>query len=79
MNSVEKKKRIRDIKKNLGEQMRQFKKQARVMLIDDNYDHLAGVKELLSMESSFDIAKNKMINKVFMMTLTHLLPFRTEK
>ena len=55
MNSVEKKKRIRDIKKNFGEQMRQFKKQARVMLIDDNYDHLAGVKELLSMESSFDI------------------------
>ena len=35
--------------------MRQFKKQARVMLIDDNYNHLAGVKELLSLESSFDV------------------------
>lgn len=35
--------------------MRQFKKQARVILIDDNYDHLAGVKELLSLESSFDV------------------------
>ncbi|MGN0017650.1 MAG: response regulator [Candidatus Gastranaerophilaceae bacterium] len=35
--------------------MRQFKKQARVILIDDNYDHLTGVKELLTMESSFDV------------------------
>ena len=35
--------------------MRQFNKQARVMLIDDNRDHLTGIKELLSMESSFNI------------------------
>ena len=35
--------------------MRQFKKQARVILIDDNKDHLAGIRELLSLESSFDV------------------------
>ena len=32
-----------------------FKKKARVILIDDNFDHLSGVKELISMESDFDV------------------------
>ncbi|MBQ3311627.1 response regulator transcription factor [bacterium] len=35
--------------------MRQFKKHARVLLIDDNYDHLKGVKELLEIESTYDV------------------------
>ncbi len=34
---------------------REFKKQARVILIDDNYEHLSGVKELIGMESTFDV------------------------
>lgn len=32
-----------------------FKKKARVILIDDNFDHLSGVKELIGMESDFDV------------------------
>lgn len=34
---------------------REFKKTAKVLLIDDNLDHLAGIRELLSIESTFDI------------------------
>src|SRR5574344_2958936 len=34
---------------------REFKKQARVILIDDNYEHLNGVKELIGIESTFDV------------------------
>ena len=34
---------------------REFKKNARVFLIDDNYDHLSGIRELISMESGFDV------------------------
>ncbi|MBQ2871823.1 response regulator transcription factor [bacterium] len=32
-----------------------FKKKARIILIDDNFDHLSGVKELISMESDYDV------------------------
>ena len=35
--------------------MRQFKKHARVILIDDNYEHLKGINELLDLESLYDV------------------------
>lgn len=35
--------------------MREFKRKARVLLIDDNADHLRGVKELITFESSYDV------------------------
>lgn len=35
--------------------MREFKRKARVLLIDDNADHLRGVKELINIETSYDI------------------------
>ena len=35
--------------------MREFKKKARVLLVDDNVDHLRGIKELISLETSYDI------------------------
>ena len=34
---------------------RDFKKKARVVLIDDNYDHLTGIRELLNLEGTFDV------------------------
>lgn len=34
---------------------REFKKKSRVLLIDDNYEHLAGVRELLNLEGTFDV------------------------
>ena len=37
--------------RRLGE----FKKKSRIILIDDNFDHLAGVKELINMESNYDV------------------------
>ena len=36
---------------------RDFRKKARIVLIDDNYDHLMGVKELLSLEGCYDIVQ----------------------
>ncbi|MDR1168115.1 MAG: response regulator transcription factor [Heliobacteriaceae bacterium] len=36
--------------------MREFKRRTRVLIIDDNTDHLRGVKELITLESSFDVA-----------------------
>src|SRR5574344_289406 len=33
----------------------EFKKRARILLIDDNYEHLAGVREIVSMEGQFDV------------------------
>lgn len=32
-----------------------FKKKARIILVDDNYDHLSGIKELIEIESDFDV------------------------
>ncbi len=45
-------------KKSWGEQMRrglEFKKKARIILVDDNYEHLSGIKELIEIESDFDV------------------------
>ena len=36
--------------------MREYKRKAKVLLIDDNTDHLHGIKELINIESCFDIA-----------------------
>lgn len=36
--------------------MREFKKKSRILLIDDNADHLRGVKELITLESSYEVA-----------------------
>ena len=33
----------------------EFKKKARIILVDDNYDHLSGIKELIDIESDFDV------------------------
>ena len=33
---------------------REFRKKTRIVLIDDNYDHLMGVKELLTLEGCYD-------------------------
>ena len=35
--------------------MREFKRKARVLLIDDNAEHLRGVKELITLEGGFDV------------------------
>ncbi len=35
--------------------MREFKRKARILLIDDNADHLRGVKELINLETSYDV------------------------
>ena len=32
-----------------------FKKKARIIIVDDNYDHLSGIKELIEIESDFDV------------------------
>ena len=34
---------------------RDFKKKSRVLLIDDNYEHLIGIRELLNLEGTFDV------------------------
>ena len=33
----------------------EFKKKARIIVVDDNYDHLSGIKELIEIESDFDV------------------------
>ncbi|MBS4760133.1 MAG: response regulator transcription factor [Clostridium sp.] len=33
----------------------EFKKKARIIIVDDNYDHLSGIKELIEIESDFDV------------------------
>jgi len=33
----------------------EFKKKARIIIVDDNYEHLAGIKELIEIESDFDV------------------------
>ncbi|MDD3237197.1 MAG: response regulator transcription factor [Candidatus Gastranaerophilales bacterium] len=33
----------------------EFKKKAKIVLIDDNYDHLSGIRELINLESDFDV------------------------
>lgn len=35
--------------------MREFKKKARILLVDDNAEHLRGIKELITLETSYDI------------------------
>lgn len=35
--------------------MREFKRKARILLVDDNSDHLRGVKELITLETSYDV------------------------
>lgn len=35
--------------------MREFRRKLRVLLIDDNADHLRGVKELITLESCYDV------------------------
>ena len=35
--------------------MREFKRKSRILLVDDNADHLKGVKELISCETSYDV------------------------
>lgn len=32
-----------------------FKRKSRVLLIDDNYEHLAGIRELLNLEGTYDV------------------------
>ena len=32
-----------------------FKKKSKVLLIDDNYEHLIGIRELLNLEGTFDV------------------------
>ncbi len=32
-----------------------FKKKARIVIVDDNYDHLSGIKELIELESGFEV------------------------
>ena len=34
---------------------REFKKKSKVLLIDDNYEHLVGIRELLNLECTFDV------------------------
>lgn len=34
---------------------REFKKKSRILLIDDNYEHLAGIRELLNLEGTYDV------------------------
>ena len=39
-----------------GESMRrEFKQKSKVLLIDDNYEHLVGIRELLNLEGTFDV------------------------
>ena len=33
----------------------EFKKKSRILLIDDNYEHLSGIRELLNLEGTFDV------------------------
>ena len=33
----------------------EFKKKARVIIVDDNYEHLSGIRELIEVESDFDV------------------------
>ena len=35
--------------------MREFKRKLRVLLVDDNAEHLRGVKELISLETGYDV------------------------
>ena len=36
---------------------RNFRNKARIVLIDDNYEHLMGVKELLNLEGCYDVVQ----------------------
>ena len=45
----------RKITTNGGNKMRDFNRKLRVILIDDNANHLRGIKELINLESSYDV------------------------
>ena len=32
-----------------------FTKKVKVILVDDNYEHLMGIRELINLESNFDV------------------------
>ena len=36
---------------------KEFRKESRIVLIDDNYEHLMGVKELLNLEGCYDVVQ----------------------
>lgn len=35
-----------------------FKRKSKVLVVDDNYDHASGIRELINMESDFDVIAN---------------------
>ena len=41
---------------------REFKKKSKVLLIDDNYEHLVGIRELLNLEGTFDVVGDTSTN-----------------
>ena len=56
--------------RRLGE----FKKKARIVLIDDNFDHLSGIKELIDLESNFDVIATATSASVGMMLIKKYNP-----
>lgn len=42
-------------KKREMNKMREFKRKSRVLLVDDNSDHLRGIKELVTLEGCYDV------------------------
>ncbi len=56
--------------RRLGE----FKKKARIVLIDDNFDHLSGIKELIDLESNFDVVATATSANVGMMLIKKYNP-----
>ena len=42
---------------------REFKKKSKVLLIDDNYEHLVGIRELLNLEGMLKRVKDEIKNQ----------------